>query len=112
VDWGDKNYGNGSSRRFTVMSHVPDGTDGVPISSSDEIMQDGVEMYLTAWQTALQTRYANGDIDSNEYKRQTASFLVRIRAIQGLYQKIKGHTTEELQAFLRKFESNETSNPS
>lgn len=99
VDFGDKNYGNGNGRFMSASTKIPEGAEGM---SPDQAMKDGVELYLTAWQTMLQTRYATGEINLDEYKTQTAAFLIRIERIGQLYQKIKGKTTEELEAFLVK----------
>jgi hypothetical protein len=104
-DFGDKSYGNGNGRLFSVSAKVPDGSTGTPIADSDGLMADGIEMYFTAWQTALQTRYATGEIDAQQFKQQTVQFLVRLTKIRALYTKIKGKTTEELEAFLAKAES-------
>ena len=102
VDFGDNSFGNGNGRFMSVSAKVPSDSGGIPLTQPDEIISDGVEMYLTAWQTALQTRYATGEIDGPEYKRQTAAFLVRIDRIKALYQRIKGMSIEELTEFLKK----------
>lgn len=104
VDWGDKSYGNGNGRFMSVSAKVPDGSAGLPLDQIDEVMQDGAEMYLTAWQTLMQTRYATGEITAADYKQQTAAFLIRIERIRQLYQKIKGKSIAELEAFLAKAE--------
>ena len=102
VDFGDKVYGKGNGRFMSVSAKVPDNSPGIPLDQSGEVMVDGVEMYLTAWQTLMQTRYASGEIDGNEYKRQTAAFLVRIEKIRALYHKIKDIPVDELEAFLKR----------
>lgn len=109
VDFGDKEYSKGNGRFASISAGVPEGEEGIPIANGDELITDGIEMYLTAWQTMMQTRYATGDISADTYKTQTAAFLVRIERIRQLYKKIKGKSTEELEAFLRKVEEHGTS---
>lgn len=99
VDFGDKNYGNGNGRFMSASTKVPETAEGI---SADTAMRDGIELYLTAWQTLMQTRYATGDLSLDDYKTQTAAFLLRIERIGQLYQKIKNKSTEELEAFLQK----------
>jgi hypothetical protein len=98
VDFGDKVYGSGNGRFMSASKKVADDHPGI---SPDLAMKDGIELYFTAWQTMMQTRYATGDIDSEAYKTQTAAFLVRIEQIGKLYSKIKNKSTEELEAFLK-----------
>jgi len=105
VDFGDKSYGNGIKSFFSVSSKVPEASPGIPLHCSDEVMNDGIDLYLIAWQGLLQSRYASGEISAAEYKVKTAGFLARIDSIKRLYQTIKGKTNEELHAFLAKVEN-------
>ncbi len=109
VDYGDKVYGTGNGRFMSVSAKVPADSEGVPLEDADDIVRDGVEMYLTAWQTLLQTRYATGEISGPEYKQHTAAFLLRIERIQALYHRIKSMSTDELKEFLKKDEANHVS---
>jgi hypothetical protein len=105
MEFGDKTYGNGTGRFISVSSKVPETTPGIPLEDSDDVMKDGLDLFSTALMTLQQTRYATGEIDAEQFKKQTAGFFVRMGKIQQLYQKIKGKTTEELEAFLAKAES-------
>jgi hypothetical protein len=105
LDFGDKSYGNGTGRFISISSKVPEASTGIPLEDSDDVMEDGLNLWTTALMTLQQTRYATGEIHAEQFKKQTAGFFVRLSKIQALYQKIKGKTTEELEAFLAKAES-------
>ena len=101
-DLSDKVYGNGTGRFFSVSAKVPEGSTGIPISEAEDIVRDGVNLYFTAWQTLMQTRYATGDISAAEFKALTAQFLVRIKKIATIYDQLKDVSTEDLEAFLKR----------
>lgn len=105
----DKNYGSGTRGVTSIAAKESD--PGIPMDRAQEVMADGIELYLTAWQTLLQTRYAMGEMDGMEYKRQTAAFLLRIVRVQALYQKIKNKSTEELEVFLQTIEEKNVNQP-
>ena len=109
VDFGDKDYGRGTGRFMSVSAKVPAESEGIPLEDADDIMRDGAEMYLTAWQTLMQVRCASGEISGPEYKRQTAAFLSMIGKLQMLYRKIKGLSPEELDAYLKRLETKNVS---
>jgi hypothetical protein len=99
----DKKFGDGTSRFLSASAKCPEGSAGVPIALADEIvMKDGIELYFTAWQTLLQTRYATGEITDGQYTEQTIRFMRRIERIGQLYQKIKNKTPEQLDAYLER----------
>jgi hypothetical protein len=102
VDFGDKVYGQGNGRFMSASSKIPEGSEGIPIDEADEAVRDGIDLYFTAWQTLMQTRYASGEITAAEYKQQTASFLVRIKKIAAIYEQLKDVPTEELEAYLQR----------
>jgi hypothetical protein len=102
VDFGDKTFNKGNGRFMSASSKVPDRTEGIPIAEADEAVRDGIDLYFTAWQTLMQTRYATGEITAAEYKQQTASFLVRIKKIAAIYEHLKDVPTEELEAYLQR----------
>jgi hypothetical protein len=110
VDFSEKNYGSGNGRFLSASSKVPGDSEGIPLDKADEVMSDGVELYFTAWQTLMQTRFATGEITGSDYKRQTAAFMVRIERIQALYKKIRGKSIEELEEFLKREEEGNVSN--
>lgn len=104
VDIGDKSFGNGQGRFISLSAKVPEGEEGIPLSDSESLISDGLELYFTAWQTLMQARCATGEITGKEYKVQTANFITRIEKIKAIYQTIKGKSIAELEEFLKKAE--------
>ena len=103
-DFGDKNFGNGNGRFMSLSSKLPEGTPGIPLTELDGIMADGLDMYFTAWATLMQTRYASGELNAQQFKEQIAAYRVRIENIHRLLHKLRGKSTDELIAFLEKVE--------
>lgn len=106
----DKTYGNGNGRFMSASAKIPDGAEGIALTDTDTVIQDGIEMYFATWQTLMQTRYATGEITGNEYTKQTAAFRLRLERIQGLYRKVKNYSSGELEELLKKIEEKEKAN--
>jgi hypothetical protein len=107
VDFGDKVYGHGNSRFMSASAKVPEGSDGIPLDQGDEIIQDGIDLYFTAWQAMLQTRYATGEIDGNQFAKETAAFKLRIERVKALYKRVGGYSNEELKQLIQSVEAKE-----
>ena len=90
---------------MNAFAKVPEGSDGIPLDHTDEIIQDGIDLYFTAWQAMLQTRYATGEIDAQTFAKETAAFKLRIQRVQSLYKRIEGYSNDELKELIQKVEA-------
>jgi len=87
VEIADKTYGAGTAHFMSVSSHLPDSVEGLAMTG-DEVIEDGIEKYLAAWQTLMQVRLASTQIETEEYKTETQRILRRIKKVKALYRKI------------------------
>jgi len=87
IEMSDKTYGSGTSSFCSVSSRLSDKADPVSMSM-DEVVQDGVDKYLAAWQTLMQAALTTGQIESDQFQAQTKQALRRVGKVRALYQKI------------------------
>jgi hypothetical protein len=102
VDLADKTYGSGKGSFMSASARVPEGETGIPLEDGDQVISDGLDLYLAAWQTMLQGRLAAGEITSADYRKQTATFLSRLDKVKALYQRVKNMTPDQLESCLEK----------
>ena len=67
ISAGDKNYGSGSEYFVNLTSKVPD-TDPIPFEKVDQVVDEGLKMFLTLFQTILTGRFATGNLGAKEFK--------------------------------------------
>ena len=87
VEIADVSYGAGQKRFCSVSSRLPDGVEGLPMTSS-EVIDDGIKKYFAAWQTLLQAALATNQIESSEFKAQPRSALRRIKKVRAIFKRI------------------------
>jgi hypothetical protein len=87
VEIADKTYGAGTAHFMSVSSRLPDSSEGLAMTC-DEVIEDGLEKYLAAWQTLMQARLASTEITTEEYKTETRRVLSRIKKVKALYKKL------------------------
>lgn len=87
VEIADKSYGSGKSTFMSVGSRLPESDVGLPLSL-DEVIDDGLEKYMAAWQTLMQASLVQGEIGSEDYKLATRKALRRIKQVRALWHKL------------------------
>jgi GTP cyclohydrolase FolE2 len=87
VQIADTSYGAGATHFTSVSSRLPDNVEGLQMSA-DEVIQDGIDKYLAAWQVVMQARLAESAISVREYKNETMRVLTRIKQVRALYKKL------------------------
>ena len=87
VQIADTSYGAGTTHFTSVSSRLPDNAEGLHLSA-DEVIQDGIDKYLAAWQVVMQARLAESSISAREYKNETKRVLLRIKQVRALYKKM------------------------
>ena len=93
VQIADTSYGAGTTHFVSVSSRLPDTAAGLPMTE-DEVIQDGIDKYLAAWQTVMQARLDETLITSQDYKDETRRVLRRVKQVRVLYQKILRGATD------------------
>lgn len=96
----EKEFGTGKRLFASATSKVPDEDAGIPIEAADEAIHDGLDLYLVASQTALQSRLASGEMSGTDYKLQTAQFLKRIGQVRTVYAHIRNMTPDQLDEYI------------
>jgi len=66
VDFGDKEFGNGSNSYMNIQARYPD--PGKPVSELGDVVVQGLDLYFAAWKTMLSSRYATGVISGPDFK--------------------------------------------
>jgi len=87
VEIADVSYGAGEKRFCSVSSRLPEGVEGLPLTT-DEVIEDGIDKYFAAWQTLMQAALATNQIESSEFKAQTTSALRRIKKVRAIYRQL------------------------
>ena len=76
VDFGDKEYGNGSNSFMNISARYPE--PGVQLEDLGDVIDQGLDMYFAAWETMLSARYATGILAGNDYKTYLEEATKRI----------------------------------
>ena len=84
VNFGDKNYGSGSD---SFMNLKADYDPGVPPENLDDVVDQGLDLYLAAWKTLLSARYATGVIVPDDYKKLLEASIKRIALVRKFLRK-------------------------
>lgn len=85
VNLADKTYGSGSESFMNVQGRYPD-----PAVLKD-VLIDGLEMYVSAWESLLASRYATGLSTAEEFKKAVADAKVRLEKVRNFLQKEEAH---------------------
>jgi hypothetical protein len=85
VEFGDKEYGNGTSTYMNLQGRYPE--PGKPIEELGDVILDGLDMYFAAWKTMLAGRYASGVIDGLTFKAQWAKAEEKVTKVRNFLKK-------------------------
>ena len=66
IDVSDKEYGKGSSYFSNLTAKTPDAP--IPLDKIEQVVDEGLKMFLTVFQTILTGRFATGNLSSQEFK--------------------------------------------
>jgi hypothetical protein len=80
IEFGDKEYGNGSQAYMNLQGRYPE--PGKPIDELDDVIIDGLDMYFAAWKSLLAGRYASGVIDGKTFKEQLAATTAKFEKVR------------------------------
>lgn len=80
VDFGDKEYGNGSNSFMNISARFPE--PGVPLEELDDVIDQGLDMYFAAWKTMLGSRYATGILAPADFKAMLEATTKRIALVR------------------------------
>jgi hypothetical protein len=101
----DKTYGNGDTRYMSLSARVAEGDPGISLTDARET---GLEMYLTAWTTMMQTRYTTKSMGGKEFQLAVATAKQRAIAIQQAAEAIRAMSPEETVEFISSLKKKET----
>jgi hypothetical protein len=100
VEFGfDQDFGRGTKSFANVSGKYPD--HGKPLSSVDEVIEDGIDMYFAAWKTVLASRFTTGVINREEFTRILASSTLRLDKIKRFLKKTDAEWAAEVIADLK-----------
>ena len=88
VDIADKEYGNGQGSFMNIQAKYP--LEGAPIEELEEVMQDGLDLYFSAWKTLLAGRFAIGKLGGTEFKKVLTNATIRVNKIRKYLKSEKG----------------------
>lgn len=83
VDFGDTEYGKGTKSYMSLSARCPEG-EQIPIESTDAIINAGLDMYLTAFETMMAARCAAGTIKGDELKTFIPKMKERVKRLKAL----------------------------
>lgn len=80
VEFGDKEYGRGSSSFMNLTARYPE--PGAPVEEIEDVMMQGLDSYFAAWKTLMAGRFAVGTIGGTEFKEHLAKAEGRIQKVR------------------------------
>jgi hypothetical protein len=81
VNLSDKNYGSGSESFISLQGRYPDPT------ILKDVLFDGIDMYFSAWESLLASRYATGAGTALEFKKALEDAKIRLSKVRAFLQK-------------------------
>jgi hypothetical protein len=73
VEFGDTTYGAGSKSFTNLQAKFSE-----PTEELDDVVDQGLDLYFSAWKTLLAGRWATGVIDTETFKAQLAATTEKI----------------------------------
>jgi hypothetical protein len=67
ISTSDKDYGKGSDYFCNITSKTSD-ADLIPLEKIEQVVDEGLKMFLTTFQTILTSRFATGNLGAKEFK--------------------------------------------
>ena len=67
ISMSDKNYGAGNEF-FANLTSKTQGEEVIPLEKIEQVVDEGLKMFLTTFQTILTSRFATGNLGAREFK--------------------------------------------
>lgn len=91
----DKDYGKGNEYFANLTSKTPEESP-IPLENIEEVIDQGLKMYLTAFQTILAGRFSTGNLAGPQFKEMWAKSEARFNKVHKFLTQPDGesHDTE------------------
>lgn len=80
LEMADKDYGKGSGRFINLKGWYQDG--GTPLYDIDNVVDDSLDMFLSAWKSLLSSKYAQGGMTGEDYKKYCETAITRTEKVR------------------------------